>query len=87
MIADTGPGSTMLRILTDEEAVNYIALARQTGTILSWTERESLPVHFEPHTCVSMVRTIIGFPGWAWTPYQLYRKLKKAGATERKPPA
>ena len=41
---------------------------------------------WRPYTCVEAVKRALGLhAGWVWTPWQLYRRLKKFEITENNP--
>lgn len=70
-------------VLSPREMSDVVgSLGERNATFVRMARREGVvKFGFAPAYCVTIVRHIIGIPGWAFmTPYYLYRKMIKLGA-------
>ena len=70
---------------TDDNAAAYFKREGLTFVEISFQKRGLLVWPWMFHNCVGAVKAVLGIRApWVWTPWQLYRHLRKLNVKERK---
>ena len=80
LFVEPQPGQVIVRIAEAVDVERFIHFAKRNGKALSWTEQHCVTHGYSLRTCVSMMKDVIRFRGFCFTPHGLYRAMLKAGA-------